>query len=185
MPRLVVVTGQQAAGKSTVGRLLATRLTPPAIWLDGDVFYEMVQAGRASMSPDPSPEALRQLRMRYESAAMVVQKYLDAGFDAVYTDIITGADLETWMTAVTGAERHLVVLRPSAEAIVERELARAAGATYEGWMADGQELVDAVRATESWFADTPRRGLWLDTTGQTPEQSVAKILADDLAAARY
>jgi hypothetical protein len=31
----------------------------------------------------------------------------------------------------------------------------------------------------------PRRGLWLDTTGQTPEQSVETILADNFTTTRW
>ncbi len=37
MPKVVMVTGMHAAGKTSVGPLLAQRLTPPATALDGDV----------------------------------------------------------------------------------------------------------------------------------------------------
>jgi dephospho-CoA kinase len=38
MPRLILVTGIMAAGKSTVAQLLAERLAPQSVHLRGDVF---------------------------------------------------------------------------------------------------------------------------------------------------
>lgn len=84
----------------------------------------MVVAGRAVMSPDPDPEARRQLRLRHEASATVVRQYLEAGFDAVFTDSITGAALAGWFDTMPAADRHLMVLWPSTERIAERELAR-------------------------------------------------------------
>jgi hypothetical protein len=42
----------------------------------------------------------------------------------------------------------------------------------------GASLEDGVRALQAGLEDIPRRGLWLDTTGQTPEQTVDAILGD-------
>ena len=90
MPKVVLVTGMQAAGKSTIAPLLAARLGPPAATLDGDVFYRGVVAGAEIMTPDPSAEAVRQLQLRYDASALVAQHYADAGFDFVCSDIILG-----------------------------------------------------------------------------------------------
>jgi hypothetical protein len=52
----------QAAGKSTIGPLLASRLGPPAATIDGDVFYHAVVAGEVGMTPqvvlNPSVNAI-------------------------------------------------------------------------------------------------------------------------------
>lgn len=61
---VVLVTGIQAAGKSTVAQLLAERL-PRSVHVRGDLFRRMVVNDRAEMTPGPTDEALRQLRLRY------------------------------------------------------------------------------------------------------------------------
>jgi chloramphenicol 3-O-phosphotransferase len=178
MPKVVLVTGMQAAGKSTVAPLLASRLGPPAATLDGDVFYRGVVAGAEVMTPDPSPEALRQLELRYDASALVAQHYADAGFDFVCSDIILGEHVQKWFAGLRGVETYLVVLIPSVESIVEREIGRGGNNSYRDWQTPGGSLADGVRALQAGLEEIPRRGLWLDTTGQTPEQSVDAILAD-------
>lgn len=114
MPKVVMITGMQAAGKTTLGPLLAARLSPPAAAFDGDVFYRMVKAGAGNvdMSPERLPEAVRQVGLRYDAAALVAQHYADNGFDFVYTDIILGANVTRRLESIDNAERHLIVLNP-------------------------------------------------------------------------
>ena len=64
MRRVVMVTGMQAARKSTIGPLLAARLGPPSAAFDGDVFYRMVAAGNVDLTPDPDPVASMRLALR-------------------------------------------------------------------------------------------------------------------------
>ena len=176
--KVVLITGMQAAGKSTIAPLLAARLGPTAATLDGDVFYKAVVAGAEVMTPDPSAEAVRQLELRYDASALVAQHYADAGFDFVCSDIVLGDHVDKWFAGLRDVETYLVVLVPSVDSIVEREIGRGGNNSYRDWQEPGDTLADGVRALLKDLEAMPRRGLWLDTTDLTPEQSVDAILAD-------
>ncbi|WBQ02160.1 AAA family ATPase [Kribbella sp. CA-293567] len=185
MRKVVLITGMQAAGKSTVAPLLASRLGPPAATVDGDVYYRAIVSGAVGMTPDPEPEAIRQLQLRYDASALVARHYLQAGFDFVCSDIMLGEHVARWLDSFDGiAEPHLVVLVPSVESIVERELGRGSNA-YRAWQGPGMTLADAVIALQQGLQGIPGRGLWLDSTGQTPEETVEAILRDDLSSSAW
>ena len=185
MPKVVLVTGVQAAGKTTVARSLSQRLSPPAAAFDGDVFLDMVTIGSVGMSPDPDPEAVRQLRLRYDAGALLANHYTQAGFDFVYSDIVLGPDIARWMDAIRDAQRHLVVLDPSVHTVAERERGRGRGDTYRDWQQQEATLTDAIAAMRLALDETPRRGLWLDTSGLTVPETVERILADEMRGSRY
>ena len=171
---VVLVTGIQAAGKSTVAELLARRL-PRSVHLRGDLFRRMVVNGRADMTPQPGSEAIRQLRLRYQLTATVADAYFDAGFTVIAQDVILGDHLADMTAMITSRPLLLVVLAPGPEAVAAREAARAKTA-YGTW-AVGQ-LDEQLRH------HTPSLGLWLDTSAQTPDQTVAEILARAWSEAR-
>lgn len=183
--RVVLITGLQAAGKSTVGPLLAQRLGPPAASFDGDHLHRMVVSGRDPMTPNPSPEALRQVGLRYQGSALLAQHYADHGFDFVCNDIILGTFVAGWMDSIARADRHLIVLTPSVDAIVERELERGGANSYRDWHGDGDTLADGVRSMATALDETPRRGLWIDTSDESAERTVERILDGDMRASRY
>jgi len=162
-----LVTGPSAAGKSTVGRLLAERLTPGA-YLEGDFFRRSIVAGRLEMTPDASREALAQLRLRYRLAADSAAAYFDEGFNVVLEDVAAGPFLPEYVERIRSRPLHVVVLIPSVEAVAEREASR------EGV---GYHSFSVGQLHEGFVKETPRIGLWLDSSEQTPQQTVDEILA--------
>jgi chloramphenicol 3-O-phosphotransferase len=165
-PAVVLVTGIQAAGKSTIAQLLAERL-PRSVHVRGDVFRRMVIGGRADMTPDPSAEALRQLRLRHKLTAAVSDSYCQAGFTVIAQDVILGEYLAEMTAMIRSRPLLVVVLAPSPAAIAARETARAKTA-YGAWAIE--QLDEVLRS------HTPRLGLWLDTSAQTAAQTVEEIL---------
>jgi predicted kinase len=166
---LFVISGVSAAGKSTVARLLAERFAR-GVCVSGDAIRAMVVSGRAEMTPEPSAEALRQLTLRYAGALSVARVYLDEGFDVVVEDVIIGPVVKEFLRLVPVPEFHLVFLDPDAAAIEQRERERDQVAYAPGrWDVGGLQAV--LRE------ETPRIGLWLDTTGQSAAQTVEAILA--------
>ena len=172
-PTATLITGVQSSGKSTVGRLLAHRLTPAA-FIEGDDLWRMVVSGREDMADPPTAAALAQLDLRYRHGAMLSQSFVGAGIHAVHVDNVYGPAVAEQLDALT-CRRALVVLRPSADAVVEREAGRGTGA-YDAWRTDGGSLLDAVRRFDAWLAETPSVGLWVDSSHQTPDQTVDWIL---------
>lgn len=173
-PRLILITGIMAAGKSTIAQRLAERL-PKSVHLRGDLFRRMIISGRAEMGVELSPEALAQLRLRYELAALTTARYLATGFTVVYQDIIIGKGLLEVLPLHQGRPLHLVVLCPDPAVVAGREANR-----HKRGYGNADDIVnfDQVLRTE-----TPRLGLWLDTSNLSVDETVEQIL-NGLAQAR-
>ncbi len=167
---LFVISGVPAAGKTTVGRLLASRLKK-AVCVPGDSIRAMVVSGRADLTPSGGSAELRQLLLRYQGALAIARVYLDAGYDAIVEDVIIGPVLSEFLALVPVPELHLIFLDPNTRALAERDKNRAKTAY-------GDSRWDAGELREVLVAHTSHVGLWLDSTELTAEQTVARILAD-------
>jgi chloramphenicol 3-O-phosphotransferase len=166
--RVIVITGAMAAGKSIVGDLLAIRL-PKSVHIHGDMFRRMVVNGRADMTPNPNSEAIAQLNLRYDLAAMAADRCVEEGFDAIVQDVILGKDLADFVKRIASPERYLVVLSPSVSASDWREEQR----MKPGYVYLSPDALDEVLRRESAHI-----GYWLDSSAQTPEETVDDILTN-------
>lgn len=165
---VVLITGISAAGKSTVADLLAHRFER-GVHVKGDVFRRMVVGGRQEMSSAPTEEAWRQLRLRYRLGASTADSYHEAGFSVVVQDVVIGSVLIEYAQAICSRPLVVVVLTPSPEVVARREASRSKIA-YRGDFDTIVELDAALRR------ETPRVGLWLDTSDHGPEQTVDEIV---------
>ena len=161
-----VLTGPSGAGKTTVSRLLAARFAR-GVHLEGDVFRRSIVSGRLEMTPAASNEAREQLLLRYRLSATAADTYAEAGFVVVLEDVIAGEMLPAIAGLVRARPLHPVTLLPRREIVAARDVARATDG-YEHWSLEA--LYDLFET------ETPRVGLWLDTSEQTPEQTVEAIL---------
>lgn len=163
--RIVLVTGIMASGKSTVAQLLSERLAS-SVHLRGDVFRKMIVNDRQEVHPDATEGQLEQLRLRYRLTAQAADTYYDNGFSVVMQDVVVGPLLHDFIAYVRCRPLYIVVLCPRADVVAEREAARAKTG-YGVWTVAG--LDDVLRK------ETPQLGLWLDSSGLTPEQTVDEI----------
>lgn len=166
---VVVVTGVQASGKSTVAQALAERL-PRSVHLRGDAFRRCVVRGRVLMTPGAGPEALAQLGLRHRLTALCADEYARAGFTVVVQDILIGEHLVRMTEDIATRPLAVVVLAPGPAAVKAREAGRTKTAYGPDWTV--RDLDRLLRAR------TPHDlGLWLDTSGWTVERTVDEILA--------
>ena len=165
-PQTIVVTGVMAAGKSTVSQLLAERFSR-AVHLRGDEFRRVVVSGRVDMSPHGDPEAERQLALRHRLAAHTANMYAEAGFTVVVQDLFVGASLEPFLAQLRGPV-SLVMLAPDVSTVMRREAERTKTGYGELWSI--RDFDHKVRT------ETPKIGLWLDSSQQSPDETVDEII---------
>jgi chloramphenicol 3-O-phosphotransferase len=171
---VIVVTGIQAAGKSAIAQALAERLDR-SVHLRGDVFRRMIVSGRAEMGPaDPPAEAIAQLRLRHKLAGMAADGYANAGFTVVLQDIIIGSHLADMVAAIRSRPLYVVVLAPRADIVQARDQARQLARGKLAYKPGDQSPAELDAAFRQ---ETPRIGLWLDTSTQTVTETVEEILS--------
>lgn len=181
--RLVIISGPQAAGKTTIGHELATRLDR-AVHIDGDLIQDLIVSGAVPMDLPPPPGALEQLHLRYLGALALANLYRDAGFDAIISDNLFEDGVDMILTAALKGDLsdnvHFVMLDPSIDSIWERYSARSGGGYTDSITPEGLKLA---------VSRTTRHGLWLDTTRQSVAETTdeivhrlpeARVLASDL-----
>jgi cytidylate kinase len=168
-----VITGIQAAGKSTVAQELAERFER-SVHVRGDLFRRMVVNGRVEMGPaDPPAEAVRQLRLRYALAASAADGYAQAGFTVVLQDIVLGTDLTDMIATIQTRPCYLVVLAPRADVVQRRDEARQAARRKVAYKPGDETVADLDNYLRR---ETPKVGLWLDTSELTVDKTVDEIL---------
>ncbi|MEU9912722.1 AAA family ATPase [Streptomyces sp. NPDC051001] len=169
MPGVVLVTGVMASGKSTVAQALAERL-PRAAHVRGNLFRRMIVSGRQDYDGGPGGEGESQLRLRYRLSAATADAYAEAGFTAVVQDVVLGEELAAYVRLIRTRPLYVVVLAPGPEAVAAREAGR--GKTGYGAHWSVTELDRVLRA------ETPRIGLWLDTSELSVGETVEAIVAE-------
>jgi predicted kinase len=166
---LFVISGVPASGKTTVGRLLASRLER-AVCVPGDAIRAMVITGRADRHADAGEGQRHDLLLRYQGALAVARVYLEDGFDVIVEDVIIGQVLRQFLALVPVPEMHLVFLDPTGDAVAERDANRTKTAYGEQW--NVRQLRDVLHM------ETARIGLWLDSSELSAEETVDRILGD-------
>jgi hypothetical protein len=167
-----LVTGAQAAGKSTVADLLARRFDR-GVHVRGGQFYRWVTSGWLQVGHSDHVEVRRLLDLRYRLSSVVADEYAGAGFTTVVQDNIYGPDVEQWLDRITATPKHLVVLRPAVDVIEHRDAERR---RQRGKVAYRYGFTPAIN--DEHVATTRRDlGLWLDTSEQSPAETVEEILS--------
>jgi predicted kinase len=168
-PALIVVTGIMAAGKSTIAHLLAQRFER-GVHVEADVLQRMIVSCGAWVSQpgEPGGEEAQQLRLRLKNMCLLGRSFFEAGFTVVLDDIIMGDRWHHLQEELSGLAFFLVVLAPHVDVVAQqRDVNRLKGPQGYTWAV---YLDHALRTTMAGM------GLWIDTSEQTPEETVEQIL---------
>ena len=171
-PSIIVVTGIQAAGKSTIGRLLAERFERGA-FVEADSLQKIIVSGGVWVTDVQGPgampqgESASQLRLRLKNSCLLARSFRDSGFTATIDDIIVGDRWDHLREDLAGVPFHLVVLAPDTATVIHRDATRGRDPVGPEW---AEYLDREFRTTMSGI------GMWVDTTHQTPEQTVDEIM---------
>lgn len=172
---IYVITGVMASGKSTIAEALARRLDK-CVHLRGDVFRKMIVTGREEMCECPTKEALNQLDMRYSITAKTAMEYYNNGFSVVVQDNFIGEKLSYFVNLLKEYPIYVIVLNPDVKTIAQREQKRG----KKGYVGFTVESLHNI-----FMEETPKVGLWLDTTNMSVEETVNEILTRANNEAKY
>ena len=161
-----LITGIPGAGKTTVSRLLAQRF-PRSAHIEADRLQQLIVSGGLWPDQEPHDEAMRQLELRAHNAALLADRFDQAGFVPVIDDIVVVRERLAIYTERL-RDLHVVVLAPRVEVALERDDERGYKAVGERWRHLDAEQREAL---------TDPSILWIDSSDQSPEETVDAILA--------
>jgi hypothetical protein len=149
-----------------VAQLLAERFEK-SVHLRGDLFRRMIVNDRKEIHPNAGNHELDQLRLRYRLAAQSADTYFQAGFTVVVQDVAVGPMLHDFISYIKCRPLYVVVLCPNSSVVAHRESTRNKKG-YGVWTVEG---LDRLLREE-----TPRIGMWLDSSELTPEGTVEELI---------
>jgi len=166
MEGVFLISGIPGAGKTTVARLLA-REFPLGAHIEADEIQNLIVSGGLHPQEEPREEALRQLRLRTTNVSLLADAFATARIVPVIDDtVVERKRLENYLADLRTRPFRLVLLSPP----LEIALARAEGRLHKE-VGDIWSYLDAVMREEMVGL-----GLWLDTSAQTPQQTLAAII---------
>lgn len=167
-PALIVITGIMAAGKSTIARLLAQHFAR-GVHIEADVLQRMIVSGGVWVSQpgEPEGEAAQQLRLRLKNMCLLARSFFEAGFTVVLDDIIMGDRWQHLQEELRGLPYSLIVLAPRVDVVVQRDTSRSKSPQGHAW---------AIYLDHALCTTMSGTGYWIDTSEQTPEETVEQII---------
>lgn len=160
---IIILTGPPAAGKSTIGKSLATKLNRCAV-VDVDLLRAMVV--KPHVPPWQGEEGMAQLRLGAANACILAQNFNRAFYHVVILDVLTDETARIYRHQLDQLDHRIVLLLPALEVVLERNQLR------------GQILTDAeVRLLYDWQRRLTDYGQQIDNSERSAEDVADWLLA--------
>jgi hypothetical protein len=161
-----LITGIPGAGKSTISHLLAGHF-PKGAHIEGDRLSGMVVGGAVYPGQQPEEESARQSILVSRHLCLLARSFARAGFIPVLDYIsMTRRGVQGYRRRLSRLRLHVVILNPGKDTALARDRDRPEKTVAAPWT----HLEDVMRR------ELPGVGLWVDSSGQTPDQTLRYIL---------
>ncbi|MEM7016367.1 MAG: AAA family ATPase [Pseudomonadota bacterium] len=164
--RIIIVSGLPGAGKSTISHHLATHFEK-SVHVEADALHKMIVRGGLWPGEEPIEEGYGQLRLRCRNACLLADSFCSAGFTVIIDDIVIGNRYYDFIDDLQTRPLYFMLLIPTLETLKIRNAQRPNKNVFH----QAATLFDITRD------ETPKVGLWLDTSEHTVNESVEAILA--------
>lgn len=160
---ILILTGPPAAGKSTLGPLIAKQLERCAV-IDVDWVRAMVvQPHTAAWLGE---EGMAQLRLGAKNACTLAHNFIAEGYNVVILDVLTDDTAAIYRTHLALLDHQIVLLLPSLMASLHRNQTRGQ------WLTD-----DEVRLLYQWEEALSIYDRKIDNTTQPANELAAELAA--------
>jgi len=162
--QIIILTGPPGAGKSTIGKILASKIEKSAI-VSSDDLRDMVKNGRAEVCGEGWEE---QLLLGEKNAVCLAKNFYKNGFNVILDDVLLNNKFKFYYENLKSRNLKIFLLLPNKDVLAKRDLERGQCAM--------KERAILLHDKFSEFIKKEKRFIIIDSSKHTKEETAEEIL---------